>query len=202
LQRIRRDAELEEERLRKEAEQAEQRERDAQTLANLKQQAEIQQLREKMESLELEKQILEKEMTLTESREKISRLQIELEKIRGEIKVELAEKEILAKSADVLQMRKIFMEALPKILAEANRPIEKMGEVRLLNISGIQDKTEQGGLLTGLLSSASLLPMIKDVIQFLGDLGNVGEQIQSTTQGEKGNHAPKNKSMNELVVSK
>lgn len=202
LQRIRRDAELVQERLRKEAEEAEERERESQVLAGLKQQYESQRLHDQMELLELEREALQKQMALMELKERISRSETELERIQGAAKAEVMEREVMARSADVIQMRNSLMEALPRILQEANRPIEKMGEIRILNVTGMTNKIGEGGFVGGLISAISVLPMVKEVIRFLGDWEKADRQIQSTTQEEKGKQMPKAESDNDHAESK
>ena len=168
LQRIRREFELDEE-----------REKDSQQLSKLRQQHESQQLQDRMEMLELEKSAVRKQIEVMESKEKVSKMEAELELLQGMNRAEVIERETLAKAADVIRMREHLISALPKILEEANRPIAKMGEIRILNLGAAADGPGQNGPLGGILSTASLLPVVKEVMRFLKDLERDGPAAEA-----------------------
>lgn len=170
--------------IRRESSVAEEQIKEDQRIAQIKQQNENQHLKDKLEMLELEKAAIQKEIEILEAKERITKTETELELIQGSAKAEIIEKEILAKSADIILMRKELMIALPRILEEASRPIAKMGEIRILNLTGAGETGEQKNVLGGILSSASMLPFIKEVMRFLRDLEPETKEVQVMPEGD------------------
>ena len=44
----------------------------------------------------------------------------------------------------------------------ANRPLEKMGEIRIINLAGLNDNSGLDNALSGILASTSIVPIIKE----------------------------------------
>jgi hypothetical protein len=124
--------------------------------------------RHKLEILEIEREASEKELATMQLKEKAAALKTELERVHGEVRARIIEQETLARSADIIKMREILFQALPEVVREVNRPIEKMGEIRV-NFIGAAGNVEQSGFLKGLLTSTSTIPLIKEALRFLRD---------------------------------
>jgi len=150
-----------------------------------KRQSERQALQDDLEKIQIQRKVRQEENELVELREQVAATEIRLDRAKEELRVEIVEKEMLAKSADTIKMRELLVSALPKILEEANRPMEKMGEMRTLNFVGMSDKMDKNGLVGGLLGSISTLPMVKEVIRFLRELENEDVQEKRENREQK-----------------
>lgn len=130
----------------------------------------------KLKILGLEKQSKEKELEFSALKGKLASLEMEMEKVKEQARIEFLEKENLAKDAHKFQMRKALLEALPKILIEANKPLEKMGKIHTMQFIGSPNEGGQKNLTEGLLASASTLPLIKEVIRFVKEFSESEEK--------------------------
>jgi hypothetical protein len=122
----------------------------------------------RLEMLRLEYEANQKELESIKLKEEVSRIRTELERVSGQVKAKIIEQETLARSAASIKMREILLQSLPQIAAEVNRPLEKMGEIRV-NLVGTTDSAEQGGFLQGLWKSTSIIPLIKEALRLVRD---------------------------------
>jgi hypothetical protein len=137
---------------------------------------EASQLEHELTMIQRRREILQERHELRKLEEELALMENQLERIRGETRVELIEKEALARSAHTLKMQEILTANLPSILQEANRPIEKMGEVRIINLSGAAHNSAPDRVLSGILASASTLPIIQEVLQSIRDFEPKNQQ--------------------------
>ncbi|MAU00173.1 MAG: hypothetical protein CL608_23785 [Anaerolineaceae bacterium] len=147
---------------------------------------ELEILRKRQEKLEMELEQgrleLEEKHNRRNIEEEINEMESRLERTRGETRVELIERETLAKSAHMLKMQELLLTNLPNILQEANRPIEKMGEIRLINLSGANENSGLDKTLSGILTSTSILPILKDMLRFIKDFEVEPEQLNRKSE--------------------
>ncbi len=142
-----------------------------QDLEDLRRKDETDELAHKGKILQMEQANVELESKLGDLKRKISEVEIELEKKKGLAQAETVERHSLAESAATIEMRRIMMEALPKVMEQAARPIEKMGEIRAISISGATDSSGGNeGVLGSILASASALPLVSECIQLIRGL--------------------------------
>jgi len=161
LQRIRREADLEQE-----------KERKAKELADLKRQQEISTIAHRLKLLADEKVVAEKELEILVPKEKLNAAAVDLDRRKGEVKAKNIQEEVLARGAHEMQLRQLMFNALPTIVEHASRPIEKIGEIRMINLSGVAQGAEatcQSGI-GSILASASTLPIVRELFRFLNEI--------------------------------
>jgi len=192
LQKIRMAAQIEEEREKKRADLEKEREKNNEELARLKRQNEEQRLQHELkrqqlelEKLEKEREAKQREVEVVELKRQIAEKENTQEEQRGMTKVKIIKEETLAKSADVIEMRKLLMDNLPKVMEMANRPIEKMGEIRINMYGGGADTVfGQNNTLGTFLASASTLPIIKEFLRFLKDWEGETSEVKTVLNGQ------------------
>lgn len=166
LARIRRQGELDQEEERKKKE-----------LADLTREQEREQITHRQRMLSEEKAVAEREVELLSLKEKLNAGEVAFEREKGAVKADNVEKEVLAAGAHEMRMRKLFFEALPGIIEHAGRPVEKIGEVRIMNLSGPQSADSGGqNSLGAVIASASTLPVIREIFRFLNELEGTASQ--------------------------
>lgn len=188
--------------IRMEAQIKEEEENERERLENIKRKNEEQdiqyrlqmkerELKHELAMLELKEATSQKDLEVAKLRKEAEKLETEIARAKGELNAAIIEQETLARAADIIKMREIFLQALPKIMEEANRPIEKMGEIRM-NLIGPSGDIERNDLLKGLLGSASVLPLVKEAIRFLKDFEYESrdmekgiEALQTNNENEK-----------------
>ena len=120
-------------RIRRETEQGREEGRKAKELADLKRQQEAETLAHRQSLLAEERLVAEKELEVVVLRQKMSAVEVEVDRSKGEVKAQNVEKEVLARGAHEMKMRQLLFAALPTIVEQASRPIEKMGEIRSIS---------------------------------------------------------------------
>jgi len=150
-------------------------------LMKREQENERQLLIEQKEKIGLERGKVSLELELVELKEKIALNEIELEKKRGLAQAEVERQMNKAKNETQLQFQKEILTVLPQIVQDAYKPMEKMGKVNLLNIGG-NTTSGNDNLLGTVISSATLLPMIKEVMAHVKDFSNLSIQGESAIE--------------------
>jgi uncharacterized membrane protein YqiK len=134
----------------------------------------------KLEKLDLDLAKREKEIQVAKLEEELVVLQAALIRLRGGAEADVAHQKQMAAAAADIRMRELLLNSLPAILAEANRPIEKIREIRAISLSGGQDSHASNGSIGGVLSSASSIHLLREVLGFLGqDSIDIGSAKQS-----------------------
>jgi hypothetical protein len=151
--------------------------------ALLKRLEEDRNLQYQQEQLTKKKSIAENELEIKSVEQKLNAIQVELERSRGDVKAANIEKEALATKAHETKMRQLLIEVLPKIAEQVVRPVEKIGEIRAINVG-----TTNGGELTQpnigtILASASTLQVIREIFRFVNDLEETKAQNGDTAHG-------------------
>ena len=178
LQHIRREAELEQE-----------RELKAKELADLKRRQEAETLAHRQSLLAEERVVAEKELEVMLLKQKLNAVQVELDRSGGEVKSQNIEKEVLARGAQEIKMRELLLSALPAIIEQASKPVEKIGEIRAISLSGNQAPEAGGQSSVGsILASASTLPLVRELFRFVTDIeqvdGRSRDAIRDSTTGD------------------
>ncbi len=62
-----------------------------------------------------------------------------------------------------------------------------MGEIRAINISGLSDKGDNQSPIGSVLASATFLPLLKEIIQFISDWGSKSGQLLARDKEGKPN---------------
>ena len=98
----------------------------------------------------------------------------------GTAKAEVQRLQTLAAKADAIQLSECLLKALPEILEKAYQPCQKIGDVRMLVVSGdrqlihnSEHHNTENGLMNTLLSSMSLIPLVREVIDFVKEGASV-----------------------------
>jgi hypothetical protein len=168
LQRIRRDAELDQE-----------RELKAKELAALKRVQEADALAHRQSLLAEERIVAEKELEVMLLKQKLNAVQVELERSSGEVRSQNLEKEVLAKGAQQSKMRELLLSALPAIIEQASKPVEKIGQIRAISLAGNQGAELNGQPNVGsILASASTLPLVRELFRFVNDFEGADERTR------------------------
>ena len=94
-------------------------------------------------------------------------LRTQQEESQLKVRAQSLKEETLAKSADLIALRELTIQALPGILREANKPMEKMGDIKMNFLGGDTGALGRGGSIGGLLAGMSTLPMVKECLKFL-----------------------------------
>lgn len=142
-------------------------------------------LQQRLDFIEKELEEKKKQIQFNELAKKSAVLETEVEKVKGLVSAEIIEKKSMANFASKIAMQKSLLDALPKVLAEANRPIEKMGEIRTINITGLSDKKDNQSPIGSILASATFLPLLKEVIHFISNWESNREQPLNKVKEEK-----------------
>jgi len=167
----RRAQEVQLQRLRREAELKQEKERNDKELADLKLKHEGEQLDQQQDLLRKQKLEAESKLELISLEQKRNAVDVELERSKGQVKADNLEREILAKGAHETKMRQMLLDALPKIVEQASRPIEKIGEIKAIHISGGQGPDGSGSSNLGsLFASASSLPIVRELLKFFSEV--------------------------------
>jgi hypothetical protein len=167
----RRAQEVQLQKLRREAELKQDKERNDKELADLKLKHESEQLDQRQDLLRKQKAEAESKLELITLEQKRNAVDVELERSRGQVKADNLERQILAKGAHETKMRQMLLDALPKIVEQASRPIETIGEIKAINISGGQGL--DGGAsnnLGSMFASASSLPIVRELLKFFSEV--------------------------------
>jgi len=157
LARIRREAELQHEREIQEGE-----------LAAFKRHQEQLRIEHQKQMLAEEKAVAEKQVELLSLKEQLNTAEVDLEQRKGKVSADNVERDVLAKGAHEMRMQQLLLQSLPAIVEQAARPAEKIGEIRVLNVSGGQsfEPGAQGGI-GSMIAFASALPVIREIFHFL-----------------------------------
>jgi flotillin-like protein len=158
-------------RLRREAELKQEKERNDRELADLKLKHEGERLDQQQDLLRKQKLEAESKLELISLEQKRNAVDVELERSKGQVKADNLEREILAKGAHETKMRQMLLDALPKIVEQASRPIEKIGEIKAIHISGGQGPDGGGSSNLGsLFASASSLPIVRELLKVFSEV--------------------------------
>jgi hypothetical protein len=164
LQRIRREAELEAEQVRQKKE-----------IDDLRSQHEFARLNEQQKLLSETKVLKERELEVSGLEVQLEDTKIELERKKGVIKAESLEKAVLAGGAHDRLMRELLLNKVPEIVGAASGPMERIGDIRIINMSGGAGAEGAGpGNLGAVLASASTLPIVRELFRFLNELEQPG----------------------------
>lgn len=96
---------------------------------------------------------------------------MELGDREGMIAAKRVAREVLAKGAHERRMQRVAMTALPLIAEAAAKPLERVGEIRVLNIAGGQ--TSETGHQAGvgsMVASVTALPIVREILSFVNEL--------------------------------
>lgn len=75
--------------------------------------------------------------------------------------------------------------ATPAIVEQASRPVEKIGEIRAINVTGAGQGTDGGNNSVGsFLASSSSLPMIREFLRFLTEVEAPERKSSSQAAGK------------------
>ncbi len=179
----RRKQEFERRRFQMEAELEEEKQRKKQEIESRDLQFEEEVLGKRVQLLALQQEEVEKAREISRMRQEVSLLEIELKKIKGLAKAEVAEQRELASVAGAVRIKELVLSALPEILEQANRPLEKMGDIRSFNVTGSADSFGPDKTLGALLASAPLFPLIKEIFRFFSESEL---DLESWGRGSKG----------------
>jgi hypothetical protein len=111
-------------------------------------------------------------------RKEIEVIELEYFKKKGIIEAEIEKLKKEAENAANLEMRKLLMQAMPEIMEKAYKPVERLGEVKLMYFGGngsildSEDIRHGNNSLSSIISSFSIFPMIKELLKFLNDWEN------------------------------
>jgi len=107
----------------------------------------------------------------------------------GRAKSEVERLHTLAAKADTIQLSEGLLKALPNVMEKAYQPCQKIGDVRMLVVSGDRqalqtagDHATENGLMGTVLASMSLIPLVREVIAFLKEGAGAMSAQQSGTQ--------------------
>ena len=128
---------------------------------------ELQKMR--LKKLEEEKKVMDCKAELSVVKQQIENANIVQEQKRREMEAKYLKEKTLAKAADVISLRKTVTDILPEIVKEANRPIEKIGEMKVNILSGMDGTHGSSNVIGNILTGVSLLPTIKQCLEFLKD---------------------------------
>lgn len=158
-------------RIRREAELDQERELKAKELADLKRQRETEALAHRLSLLAEERLVAEKELQVMTLKEQLNAVQVELDRSSGDVKSVNVEKEVLAKGAQEAKMRQLLLSGLTAIVEQASQPVAKIGEIRAISLSGSQGPETNGqSSLGSILASASTLPIVRELFRFVNDI--------------------------------
>lgn len=117
--------------------------------------------------------IAEKEVALLALQAKLDVAKVELERQKGQVDADNLERAVLAKGAHDRRMQELLVKVLPEIAEQVARPVEKIGEIRVLNLAGAASADVGGSNGIGsLIASASTLPLIRELFGFLHELSD------------------------------
>jgi len=158
-------------RISREGELAKETEERKEELAELKRTQEKADIAHRQEMLASERSVAEKEVELLDMKLKKHAAEVAIERDRGSVKAENLEKEVLAGGAHDERMRKLFIDVLPKIAEQVSRPVEKIGEVRVISLAGQPSGDSSGANSLGsIIASASTMPVIRELFRFVNDI--------------------------------
>lgn len=187
LQKQQLNAELKRDFTEREAELNNQRQKDDEELEALRHQFENKQIEHYKQKFEKELRNNENKLKITELENRIAELESDIKRKIGVADNDVLEGRNLADSAASIKMRETLLKYLPNILEMANRPMEKMGEIRMMNLYGGSEATaSQNNSLGSFFASASILPVIKEGLKFLKEWENeVGDLQPNSNKNNK-----------------
>ena len=154
LARIRREAEVQQERVLREGE-----------LDSQQFQHEQLQLSHRGQLVDGQQAVAEKEVRLLPLTSQLKTAELELEERKGRIAAGSVAREVLAKGAHERRMQESLLTVLPGLVEHAARPMEKIGEIKVLSISG--NDPSGAGSHGGIASIITALPFVREVFGFV-----------------------------------
>ncbi len=136
-----------------------------------------------LETLKLRETTEQKRISVAKLTEELSKLEVGRIQREGMADASVAKARSLAEMAGPLKMRDLTLDALPKIIEGASRPIEKIADMRVLAVSGGAGESQENAL-GGLLASATSLPIMKEVMRFLHELEDPKQELLEPMAGE------------------
>jgi hypothetical protein len=173
-------------RIRREAELVQEREHKAKELADLKRLQESETLAHRQSLLAEERLVAEKELEVMRLKQQLNAVEVELRRSKGEVNALNIQQEVLARGAHEFKMRDMLFSSLPAIVEQASKPIERIGDIRMISVSGGQgtEPTPQANL-GSLLASASSLPIVREMFRFLNEVEGPGGQASDAKSDAK-----------------
>jgi hypothetical protein len=177
-------------RIKREAELQHEREVQEGQLAAFKRQQEQVRIEHQKQMLAEEKAVTEKQVELLSLKEQLNTADVDLQQRKGKVSAENVERDVLAQGAHEMRMQQLLLQSLPAIVEQAARPAEKIGEIRVLNVSGSQPLESGNQMGVGsIIASASALPVIREIFHFLHEL----ERPPSDQLRQEGTVSPRQK---------
>ncbi|HEY4425925.1 MAG TPA: flotillin domain-containing protein [Pyrinomonadaceae bacterium] len=167
-------------------------------LAEMRRLEEAKEKQSELEHLRYEIELDQLKVKRAELQGEIAKKESERMEVFGKAQAEIDREKALAVHAHTMRMNESLLTALPGILEKAYAPTEKLGEVKVLYLGGrnfdssgeYQAPTDQA--LGTILSSMSTLPMVKEVLRFLGSWESQEADKREREQNRVSAHGPNN----------
>jgi hypothetical protein len=161
-------------------------------------QQELRALGQKQEELEKEhlKTMAQREMEVVivnrkmmETKCELDKMQIELDQLRGMAESAVLRAKRLGETADRGEFERALLQQMPQIVEAVIKPLEKMSDIRIIQLANSDDSHGERNSISGIISSLGLLPVVKEIanlfISFTQDV-DVKKSNDGTGSGKFG----------------